>query len=493
MSSFKYSSDRTLYTGELQVYEQSPANEADAGISRQYGLLVNGSFRKPRSRRYLNTLQPGNGTRLCKVAAAGKRDINQAVEAASSAFKRSWSGMQAAERGKYLFRIAEQINRHSRELAILESLDSGIPIRQTLEQDLPLAEALFFHYAGWADKLTFAFPSRTVAPAGVAALIADCRSPLASSAGQLAPALAAGNTVILKACEYAPLSTLRLGELILESGLPDGVVNILTGDVQCALNLAGHKGIDTLTFSGPDALGKKTRIQMSRHGKHPAIRLTGTSSSVVMEDAAVNQAAENLVHDAFMLHSHQSAGGVSALVQESVADELAAKIRLRMSSLVIGNPLAPNTDVGPLRSETDMERLSAVIEQHPEHAGDITRHKTGLPSKGFWHEPVFIDRISASHPLLSEPVSGPVLSLQTFRTTDEALAMASTLIDPESVSVWSNSGSKSLYLASRLQANNIRVNSTLQRDPDTLLHGSPHAGPGPAGGFFGLTPYLETS
>ena len=478
--------------GAPGVWDYAPAPESrDAvKIADRYDLFVGGRFVAPRSQHRFATINPATEERLADVAEAGAEDVDAAVRAARKAF-RGWSRLSGAERAKYLFRVARMIQERSRELAVLETLNGGKPIRESRDVDVPLAAAHFFYHAGWADKLDYVFPGRRARPLGVAGQVIPWNFPLLMAAWKLAPALAAGNTVVLKPAETTPLTALRLAELLRDAGLPPGVVNVVTGGPETGRALVVHPDLDKVAFTGSTEVGKAIQRAVAGTRKRLTLELGGKAANIVFEDAALDQAVEGIVNGIYFNQGHVCCAGSRLLVQESVHDVIVRKLSERIRTLRLGDPLDKNTDVGAINSKAQLERIVSLVESGVTEGAELHQVACAIPARGFWFPPTFFTRVAQSHRIAREEIFGPVLSILTFRTPEEAIEKANNTCYGLSAGVWTDKGAKILQLATRLRAGVIWTNTFNKFDPCAPFGGYQESGFGREGGRQGLLAYLE--
>jgi len=471
-------------------YSEAPESTSHVQIKKQYDLYIDGNFVKPVKGKYFDTINPSNDQKIARVAEATAEDVDIAVKAARKAFK-SWSNLSGRERGKYVFRIARLFQERAREFAVIESLDGGKPIRESRDIDIPLAANHFFYYAGWADKLLYAFPNRNPKPIGVAGQIIPWNFPLLMAAWKLAPALATGNTVVLKPAETTPLTALKLAELIQQSGLPKGVVNIITGAGETGASIVNHPDVDKIAFTGSTAVGKY--IQKATAGTHKklTLELGGKGANIIFEDAAIDQAVEGIIDAIFFNQGHVCCAGSRLFVQESVADLVIRKLKHRMESLIIGDPLDKNTDIGAINSKKQLETIQNYIAIGLKEGAEIYQPKCELPKKGNWLAPTLFLNVSQSHKIVQEEIFGPVLAIQTFRTIDEVIEKANNTPYGLSAGVWTQKGSKIFHLTQNLNAGVVWANTFNKFDPTSPFGGYKESGFGREGGLHGLKPYLK--
>ena len=477
----------------MNNFEYAPAPESAAlvDIKSEYGLFINGKFVAPKAGKTFTTINPATEEVLAKVGYAELADVNLAVTAARNAFTKTWSKMPAAERGKYLFRIARILQERSREFAVLETLDNGKPIRETRDTDIPLAAAHFFYHAGWADKLSYAGHGSNPKPYGVAAQIIPWNFPMLMLAWKIAPALATGNTVVLKPAETTPLTALLFAEVCQQAGLPAGVVNIITGDGATGSQLVNHPGIDKVAFTGSTGVGKAIAKAIAGTKKSATLELGGKGANIVFEDAPIDEAVEGIVNGIFFNQGHVCCAGSRLLLQESIQEEVLEKLRNRINLIRIGNPMDKNTDLGAINSAAQLGRIKDLSD-----AGDIEgamrwSPNCTLPSKGFWYPPTIFTGVSQAHRIAREEIFGPVLSVLTFRTPQEAIDKANNSPYGLSAGIWTEKGSKILWTAKRLRAGVIWANTFNKFDPASPFGGYKESGWGREGGRHGLSGYLK--
>jgi aldehyde dehydrogenase (NAD+) len=474
-------------------WDYAPAPEARdiVSIQERYRLFIGGEWVEPRSGEWFATVDPASEETLADVAFAGGEDVDLAVQAARGALHDGWSDRSPAERAKYLFRIARILQERSREFAVLESLDGGKPIKESRDVDLPLAAAHFFYYAGWADKLEYAFPNRTPRPVGVAGQIIPWNFPLLMLAWKVAPALAAGNTVVLKPAETTPLSALLFCDVLRQAEVPPGVVNIVTGDGRTGAELVTHRDVDKIAFTGSTEVGKAIQRQLAGTGKRLTLELGGKAANIVFDDAALDQAVEGIINGIYFNQGHVCCAGSRLFVQESVYDDVLRKLKRRMGTLRVGDPLDKNTDVGAINSRQQLDKITELVRAGEEEGADIYQPPCRLPEKGYWFVPTVFTNVAQSYRIAQEEIFGPVLSVLTFRTPDEAIEKANNTPYGLSAGVWTEKGSRILWMAQRLRAGVIWANTYNRFDPASPFGGYKESGFGREGGLHGLEPYLE--
>ncbi len=490
-----------------RAWDYSPAPEtAKVAIAPRYGLFINGRFTSPSNT--FATINPANEETLSEVSTASPKDVDRAVSAARAAFPK-WAALPGVERAKYLFRIARRIQERSRELAVLETMDGGKPIKESRDVDLPLVAQHFFYYAGWADKLRYAFggysggagfsksrrgdqPALSPSPIGVCAQIIPWNFPLMMAAWKIAPALACGNTVILKPAETTSLTALRLAEIFEEIGLPPGVVNIITGDGSTGAALANHTDIDKIAFTGSTEVGKRLAKVAAQRGIAITLELGGKSANIIFDDASIDQAVEGIVSAIYFNQGHVCCAGSRLLVQEGVVEEVIAKLRIRLQSLRVGDPLDKNTDVGAINSKMQHDKINEYLKIGVDEGATLEQpNACTLPKKGYYCRPTFFTGVQQSHRIAREEIFGPVLAVMTFRTPDEAVAKANNTPYGLSAGVWTTKGSKIFETAGRLKAGVVWCNTFNQFDASSPFGGYKESGFGREGGLHGLRPYVK--
>ncbi|MGC2168467.1 MAG: aldehyde dehydrogenase family protein [Acidimicrobiales bacterium] len=484
------SEELTSPLGSLS-YDPAPESIAIARLRPTYGLFIDGEFTDPSTHQSFDTLNPANEDVLARVSQASVQDVDRAVVSARRAYDKVWSKTTGAERAKYLFRIARLIQERARELAVVESLDNGKAIRESRDVDIPLAAAHFFYYAGWADKLDFAGFGPNPQPLGVAGQIIPWNFPLLMAAWKLAPALAAGNTCVLKPAETTPLTALVLAEILQQAELPAGVVNIVTGDGSVGAALVEHPDVNKIAFTGSTEVGRLIQQRVASSHKHLTLELGGKGANIVFEDAPVDEMIEGIIDGIFFNQGHVCCAGSRLLVQESVADEVLRRLIRRVDQLRVGDPLDKNTDVGAINSAAQLARIKELT-QYGEMEG-ATRYTSScvLPEKGYWFAPTVFADVSQSHRIAREEIFGPVLSVLTFRTPEEAVAKANNTNYGLACGVWSEKGSRTLWVAERLRAGVIWANTYNRFDPTSPFGGVRESGFGREGGRHGLEAYLN--
>ncbi len=473
-------------------WEYAPAPEAKdhAKIKKQYDLFINGKFTKPLSKKYFATTSPSSLEKLAEVAEANENDVNAAVKAARVAYEKYWKKLTAKERGKYIFRIARIIQERSRELAVIESMDGGKPIRESRDFDIPNAANYFFYYAGWADKLEYAFPNKTPKSLGVAAQIIPWNFPLLMAAWKIAPALATGNTVVLKPAEGTPLTALKLAEIIQYADLPPGVVNIITGFGATGAAMVNHKDVNKIAFTGSTDVGKIIQKAVAGSNKKLTLELGGKAANIVFDDAPINQAVEGIVNGIFFNQGHVCCAGSRLFVQENVAEEVISKLKERMETLIVGDPLDKNTDIGAINSKEQLDKINSYLHIGKEEGLEIHQSNCNVPSKGYFCKPTLFIGASQSNRVVQEEIFGPVLTIQTFRTIEEVIEKANNIPYGLSAGVWTDKGSKIFNLTTKLRAGVVWANTYNKFDPTSPFGGYKESGFGREGGLHGLLPYI---
>jgi aldehyde dehydrogenase (NAD+) len=463
------------------VADYAPApQEADfVRLKKHYGLFIDGKFVDAEGGKTFKTINPATEQPLAEVAEASVKDVDCAVQSARRAYDRIWSKMSGRDRGKYLFRIARLIQERSRELAVLETMDGGKPIKESRDVDLPLAAAHFFYHAGWADKLDYAFPGARVSPLGVAGQVIPWNFPLLMAAWKIAPALATGNTVVLKPAETTPLTALMLAEIIQEAELPEGVVNIVTGGPTAGQAVVAHPGIDKVAFTGSTAVGKAIARAIAGTNKRLTLELGGKSAHIIYEDAAIDQAVEGIVNGIYFNQGHVCCAGSRLLVEESIAAEVTRKLKKRMEQLRVGDPLDKNTDIGAINSAEQLATIKKLVAIGKQEGGEFFEaSRSRLPSKGYFHAPCLFSDLASASTLFRVEVFGPVLAMTTFRTPAEAIQKANDTPYGLAAGIWTEKGSKVYETAKALKAGVIWNNTTTSSTPRLRLAASKRAATG---------------
>jgi aldehyde dehydrogenase (NAD+) len=474
------------------VFEYAPAPESidHVKIQPRYGLFIGGRMVVPHSKKRFPTINPATEQKLAEVAEADDVDVDRAVKAAGKAFD-SWARLSPSRRARYLFRISRLLQERSRELAVVETMDGGKPIKESRDVDIPLSAAHFFYYAGWADKLEWAFPNRKARPLGVAGQVIPWNFPLLMLAWKIAPALAAGNTVVLKPAETTPLSALLFAEICMQAELPPGVVNIVTGAGKTGSLLVSHPDVKKVAFTGSTEVGKAIQRAIAGSGKRLTLELGGKAANIVFDDAPLDQAVEGIVNGIYFNQGHVCCAGSRLLVQESIAEPLLEKLKRRLGTLRLGDPLDKNTDIGAINSRAQLEKIQGLVESGIEEGAELYQPECVLPERGFWFPPTLFTNVSQSYRIAREEIFGPVLSVLTFRTPNEAVEKANNTPYGLSAGVWTDKGSRILWMAERMRAGVVWANTFNRFDPTSPFGGYKESGFGREGGVHGLLPYVE--
>jgi aldehyde dehydrogenase (NAD+) len=478
----------------MSGFEYAPALESRdvVKVAPRYELFINGKFVAPSKKKYFASIDPSNGEKIAEFAQGDAKDVDKAVEAATIAFKGAWGKMSASERGKYLFRIARIIQERSRELAVAESIDNGKPIRETRDIDIPLTAAHFFYHAGWADKLEFAGAGSSPKPYGVVGQIIPWNFPLLMLSWKIAPALATGNTVVLKPAETTPLTAMLFAQICIDAGLPAGVVNIVTGDGSTGAAITAHPGIHKIAFTGSTEVGKLIARTIAGTNKGATLELGGKGANIVFEDAPIDEAVEGIVNGIFFNQGHVCCAGSRLLIQESIHDVVIEKLHKRMGKIRVGNPLDKNTDLGAINSSAQLAKITELTQAGVAEGGQLWSPKCDLPKNGFWFAPTVFTGVSQTHRIAREEIFGPVLSVLTFRTPAEAIEKANNTPFGLSAGIWSDKGSRALWASSQLKAGVIWSNTFNKFDPASPFGGFKESGWGREGGRHGLLGYLKS-
>jgi aldehyde dehydrogenase (NAD+) len=474
-------------------YAPAPEGTEHIQLKDRYELFINGKFVAPAGGKYFDTINPATEKKIASVAEAGATDVDKAVKAARQAYDKTWSKMPAAERGKYLYRIARILQEKARELAVIESMDGGKPIRESRDIDVPLAAAHFFYYAGWADKLDYAFPGKRSQPLGVAGQIIPWNFPLLMAAWKIAPALACGNTIVLKPAETTPLTALKLAEILQEADLPPGVVNIITGAGATGAALVNHPGIDKVAFTGSTDVGKLIQKALAGTDKKYTLELGGKAANIIFEDAAIDQAVEGIINGIFFNQGHVCCAGSRLFVQEGVAKEVIRKLKDRISTLIVGDPLDKNTDVGAINSKAQLSKIKTLVNAGIKEGGECWQPDCNVPAKGYWFRPTLFMNVAQSHRIVQEEIFGPVLAIQTFRTLEEVVEKANNTPYGLSGGVWTDKGAKIFNVTGKIKAGVLWANTYNKFDPTSPFGGYKESGMGREGGLHGLMPYVKLS
>src|SRR6187397_1311262 len=482
-----------LGDGQAVPWEYAPAPEARdiVQLKSRYGLFIGGKGVAPRSGQWFTTIDPATEEPIAEIARANVEDVNNAVAVARRAFKRDWSTLPGRERAKYLFRIARILQERAREFAVLESINGGKPIKESRDVDLPLAAAHFFYYAGWADKLEYAFPNANPRPVGVAGQIIPWNFPLLMLAWKVAPALACGNTVVLKPAETTPLTALLFADVCRQAEVPPGVVNIVTGDGSTGAHLVRSEGIGKVAFTGSTEVGKAIQRELAGRDISLTLELGGKAANIVFEDCALDQAVEGIVNGIYFNQGHVCCAGSRLLVQESIYEPLVAKLKRRLRTIRVGDPLDKNTDLGAINSRMQLDRIRELVAAGTEEGAEMYQPPCRLPEKGYWFAPTVFTNVAQSSRIAQEEIFGPVLSVLTFRTPEEALEKANNTPYGLSAGVWTEKGSRILWMVERLRAGVVWANTYNRFDPTSPFGGYKESGFGREGGRHGLAPYLR--
>src|ERR1700687_5786438 len=474
-----------------QVFEYAPAPEAidHVKIQPRYGLFIGGKMVEPHSKKHFPTINPATEKKLGEVAEADEVDVDRAVKSATKAFD-SWSRIAPSQRSRYLFRISRILQERARELAVVETMDGGKPIKSPRAAALPLAAAHFFYYAGWADKLEYAFPNRRPRPVGVAGQIIPWNFPLLMLSWKIAPALAAGNTVVLKPAETTPLTALLFCDVLRQAELPPGVVNIVTGDGRTGAEIVAHPDVDKIAFTGSTEVGKAIQRTLAGTGKRLTLELGGKAANIIFDDAPLDQAVEGIINGIYFNQGHVCCAGSRMLVQESIYETTIAKLKRRMRTLRVGDPLDKNTDVGAINSKQQLDKITSLVQSGVEEGAEIYQPPCKLPERGYWFVPTVFTNVAQSYRIAQEEIFGPVLSVLTFRTPDEAVEKANNTPYGLSAGVWTEKGSRILAMAQRLRAGVIWANTFNRFDPASPFGGYKESGFGREGGRHGLEAYV---
>ncbi|MGZ4628845.1 aldehyde dehydrogenase family protein [Oryzihumus sp.] len=478
----------------MSKFEYAPAPESRAivNIKPSYGLFIGGEFVESEGGSAFKTISPASEEVLAEVTEASEADVDRAVRAARRAYDGAWGRLSGAERGKYLFRIARLLQERAREFAVLESIDNGKPIKESRDVDVPLAAAHFFYHAGWADKLDYAGLGDNPRAIGVVGQVIPWNFPLLMLAWKIAPALAAGNTVVLKPAETTPLTALLFAEVCQQADLPAGVVNILTGAGDTGRAVIEHPGVDKVAFTGSTDVGKAIARSIAGTRKRATLELGGKAANIIFDDAAIDQAVEGIVNGIFFNQGHVCCAGSRLLVQESVAEEVISRLKRRLKTLRVGDPLDKNTDVGAINSAAQLARIRELSDIGEAEGAQRWTAPCDLPERGFWFAPTVFTGVSQTHRIAQEEVFGPVLSVLTFRTPQEAVAKANNTPYGLSAGVWTEKGSRILWMADQLRAGVVWANTFNRFDPTSPFGGYKESGYGREGGRHGLEAYVTT-
>ena len=475
----------------LWEYSEAPESSANLEIKDKYELFIGGKFVKPSKDRYFKSLSPSTEKEITQFAEATQKDVDKAVKAARKAFKGEWSDLKPSSRAKYIYRIARMLQERAREFAIAESIDGGKPIRESRDVDIPLAAAYFFYYAGWADKLEYAFPGKKPKPVGVCGQIIPWNFPLLMLAWKIAPALACGNTVVLKPAETTSLTAMMFAELVKDAGLPDGVVNIVTGAGQTGAEIVNHKDIDKIAFTGSTNVGKIIQKSLAGTDKKYTLELGGKGALILFEDAPIDQAVEGIINAIYFNQGHVCCAGSRLLVQENIADKVIMKLKDRLETLIVGDPLDKNTDIGAINSKMQLDKIKMYVKIGQKEGASIHQSSCKLPKKGYWYAPTIFTDVSQSHRIVQEEIFGPVLAIQTFRTVDEVITKANNTPYGLSGGVWTDKGAKIFQVSRAIRSGVLWANTFNKFDPTSPFGGYKESGMGREGGLEGLMPYVN--
>ncbi|MEO7043152.1 MAG: aldehyde dehydrogenase family protein [Gemmatimonadaceae bacterium] len=481
-----------LIFGDLWEYDPAPET-ADPRIRSRYDLFIGGRFVAPQAGECFASINPATEETVTEIALASAADVDSAYVAAQMAYETVWRNMPGRERGKYVYRIARLLQDRAREFAVAESIDGGKPIKESRDFDVPMAAAHFFYHAGWADKLAYVAPGRTVEPIGVVGQVIPWNFPLLMLAWKIAPAIAAGNCVVIKPAETTSATAMKFAELLQEAELPDGVVNIVTGGGETGAALTGHPAARKIAFTGSTEVGKRIMRQLSERGTRMTMELGGKAANIVFEDSPIDQAVEGVVHGIFFNQGHVCCAGSRLLVQESIAEPFIRKLQQRMESLRVGDPLDKNTDIGAINSREQLDRICELVESGVSEGAKLYQPSCSLPSRGYFFRPTLFTEVTQSHRIAREEIFGPVLSILTFRTMDEAIEKANNTMYGLSAGVWTDKGSRILRMAAELKAGVVWANTFNKFDPASPFGGYKESGFGREGGRQGLLDYVELS
>ncbi|HUA37539.1 MAG TPA: aldehyde dehydrogenase family protein [Candidatus Sulfopaludibacter sp.] len=499
--------ERRLTFGNKWDYSPAPEESKNYVITPRHELFINGRFVKPHSGKHFDSINPANEDKLTEIALGDEVDVDRAVQAARRAYEKVWSQMPGRERGKYLYRIARIIQEKSRELAVLETMDGGKPIKESRDVDLPLVAAHFFYHAGWADKLKYAFPGKTPRPLGVAGQIIPWNFPLLMAAWKIAPALASGNTVVLKPAETTSVTAMRLAQIFQEAELPEGVVNVVTGAGKTGAALVNHPDIDKIAFTGSTEVGKaiakaitaradppagrNTRQRVSRTLPKLTLELGGKAANILFEDAPIEQAIEGVISGIYFNQGHVCCAGSRLFVQEGIYSTVIHKLRDRIQTLRVGNPLDKNTDIGAINSKPQLEKIKMLVQSGVDEGARLEQSSCPLPQNGYWFPPTFLTGVTMANRVAQEEIFGPVLSVMTFRTPEEAFERANNIPYGLSAGVWTDKGSKIFKMVNKLRAGVVWANTYNKFDPTSPFGGYKESGFGREGGLQGLAAYCQ--
>lgn len=469
----------------------APESKSAAKINERYDLFINGKFEKPSNKKYFATINPATEEKLSEIAEANAADVNKAVAAARTAYDKTWKKTAPKERAKYIYRIARMIQERAREFAVIETLDGGKPIRESRDFDVPTAANHFFYYAGWADKLEYAFPNRNAQPLGVAGQIIPWNFPLLMAAWKIAPALATGNTVVLKPAETTSLTALKLAEIIQEADLPPGVVNIITGAGETGAAIVNHPDINKIAFTGSTAVGKIIQRAIAGTNKKATLELGGKAANIIFDDAPLDQAVEGVINGIFFNQGHVCCAGSRLYVQESCYKEVLRKLKDRLETMIVGDPLDKNTDIGAINSKEQLDVINKYLKIGQAEGAEMYQSSASIPKRGFYCRPTIFTNVAQSNRIAQEEIFGPVLTIQTFRTDDEVIEKANNTPFGLSAGVWTDKGSKIFNLTTKLRAGVVWANTYNKFDPTSPFGGYKESGYGREGGLQGLSGYVK--
>nr|WP_222615463.1 aldehyde dehydrogenase family protein [Persicimonas caeni] len=489
----KPSDMKDLLFGDMWGYDPAPQGTDFVELDERYGHFIDGEFVIPEESEFFPSINPATEEPIAQVAAATEETVDKAVQAARKAYEKYWKKTKPAERAKYIYRIARMMQEKARELAVVETMDGGKPIRESRDVDVPLAAAHFFHYAGWADKLEYAFPGAQVSPIGVAGQIIPWNFPLLMAAWKIAPALATGNTIVIKPAETTPLTAMLLAEIIQEADLPPGVVNFVNGAGATGAAIVNHDDVDKIAFTGSTAVGKLIQRQLAGTDKRLTLELGGKGANIIFDDAPIDQAVEGIVNGIFFNQGHVCCAGSRLLVQENIHDEVIDKLKRRMSTLRVGDPLDKNTDIGAINSLEQLNRIQELIGAGMEEGAQMHQPDCDVPETGYFLQPTIFTDVTPSHRIAQEEIFGPVLSVLTFRTPDEAIEKANNTFYGLANGIWTDKGSKLFRVAGALKSGVVWGNTYNKFDPASPFGGYKESGFGREGGRHGLMPYLKLS
>jgi aldehyde dehydrogenase (NAD+) len=470
-------------------YAKTSESKEHILLKNKYDLFINGKWQKTKD--YFDTINPSNEEKIAEAAYASESDVNKAVLAAEKAYDKVWSKISGKERAKYIFRIARIMQEKARELAVIETMDGGKPIKESKGVDIPLAISHFFYYAGWADKLKFAFPNVKISPVGVVGQIIPWNFPLLMAAWKIAPALACGNTVVIKSAETTPLTLYKLAEIIEEAGLPEGVVNIISGDGKTGSYIVNHPKVKKIAFTGSTEVGKIILRSIAGTDKKVTLELGGKAANIIFEDAPIDQAIEGIINGIYFNQGHVCCAGSRLFVQESIEKLVIKKLKYRLKSLKVGDPLDKNTDVGAINSKMQLNKITELVESGVNEGCTMYQTECSLPAKGYWFKPTFFTNVAQSSRIAQEEIFGPVLSILTFRTPKEAIEKANNTPYGLSAGIWTDKGSKIFKIVSELKAGVIWSNTYNKFNPASPFGGYKESGFGREGGVHGLKEYLN--